>query len=62
MTGPEWELIRLLDLAEGAVAWPGGRGDRSAHTWKRSGGTCLFTRWPWTCSVALFEKGWGRQR
>lgn len=32
-----------------------------AHTWKRSGGTCFFTRWPWTCSMALFEKGWGRE-
>lgn len=29
-----------------------------ALTWKRSGGTCFFTKWLWTCSVALFEKGW----
>lgn len=46
---------------EGADRLPGLAGREAwarSPTWKRSGGTCLFARWPWTCSVALLEKGW----
>lgn len=72
--GESWELVTKsvvpqagrapADLRREGLIWAGwGQEEkRPARTWKRSGGTCFFTRWPWTCSVAFFEKGWRGQR